>query len=342
VLLAPLQRPPRSIDDLLDPALSATLDRLDVHSRRVFSGILPGQRRSKRRGRSVEFDDFRQYAPGDDPRHIDWNALARLDRLIVKLFRAEEDLCLILGVDVSASMLSGTPGYATPIGRTSADPQHKLLYAARLAMALAYLGLVKQNRVSLATIGGATGDARSGTVGGVRVLAPTRGRTGVHLVAEFLVEQIAAANARPSRGDLNTDLMTLARSRQGRGVMLVLSDFVSESRITQGLNALAAGAAQNYDVTCVQLFTDAELDPAKARDSGLDGDVALQAAEGGAARDVTVGAATIDVYRSNARRAIDALHAEAAARGIAHVMVPTSTPISDLLLGELRRRGTLA
>lgn len=333
MLLTPLNNPPRTLDELLDPALSASLDRLDLHSRRVFAGTLPGQRRSKRRGKSVEFDDFRQYTPGDDLRHIDWNVFARLDRLILKLFRAEEDLCLILAVDISGSMLTGTPGYASVAGKPNTDSAHKLLYAARLAMALAYLGLVNQNRVSIATIGGSAG---------VKILAPTRGRAGVHRVGEFLLTQIAAAGKSPAPGDLNADLSTLARTRQGRGVMLILSDFLAPTPLLAGLNALAAGAAESYDVTCIQLLTDAELDPTVARDSGLSGDLALQPAEGGQSVDVTVAAPTIADYRQRLRQSIDRLHNDAAARGIAHLLVPTSTPPAQLLLKELRRRGTLA
>ncbi len=333
MLLSPLNNPPRTIDELLDPALSASLDRLDIQSRRVFAGTLPGQRRSKRRGKSVEFDDFRQYTPGDDLRHIDWNVFARLDRLVLKLFRAEEDLCLFLGVDVSGSMLSGTPGYTSVAGKANTDSGHKLLYATRLAMALAYLGLVNQNRVSVATLGGADG---------VKVLAPTRGRAGVHRVGEFWLTQLAAAGKNPVPGDLNSDLAKLARTRQGRGVMLILSDFLSPVSLVPGLNALAAGAAESYDVTCIQLLTDAELDPSVARDAGLSGDLALQPAEGGQAIDVTVAAPTIADYRKRLRQSIDRFHTDATARGIAHLLVPTSTPPSEILLKELRRRGTLA
>ncbi|MCW5769707.1 MAG: DUF58 domain-containing protein, partial [Phycisphaeraceae bacterium] len=85
-----------TIDDLLGRELLSRLDRVDLLSRKVFGGKLPGERRSRRRGRSVEFDDFRPYVPGDDLRHIDWNVLARLERLVIKLFREDEDLALYL------------------------------------------------------------------------------------------------------------------------------------------------------------------------------------------------------------------------------------------------------
>ena len=87
----------------------AQLERLSLLSRRIFRGRVKGERRSLRRGHSVEFCDYRAYGVGDDLRYVDWNIYGRLDRLHVKLFVDEEDLCLHLIVDASASMNFGTP-----------------------------------------------------------------------------------------------------------------------------------------------------------------------------------------------------------------------------------------
>ena len=126
---------PRKLDDLIDSRLMARLDAIDVVSRKIFSGKLQGERRSKRRGQSIEFADFRPYVHGDDLRFVDWNIFGRLDRLFLKMFLEEEDLSLILAVDTSASMRTGNPDTFD--------------YARRTAMALAYVGLVNQHRVSL-------------------------------------------------------------------------------------------------------------------------------------------------------------------------------------------------
>src|SRR5262252_7324115 len=99
----------RKSDLLLDPAFMARLDQLDVMSRKLLTGKMKGERRSKRRGQSVEFADFRNYVVGDDLRFIDWNIYARLDRLFLKLFLEEEDLSLSLLIDVSKSMGEGKP-----------------------------------------------------------------------------------------------------------------------------------------------------------------------------------------------------------------------------------------
>src|ERR687883_145030 len=86
---------------LLPPDLMAQLERLELVTRKVFRGRMKGERRSKRKGQSVEFADFRNYVPGDDLRFIDWNTYARLDRLFLKMFLEEEDLHFYALVDAS-------------------------------------------------------------------------------------------------------------------------------------------------------------------------------------------------------------------------------------------------
>src|SRR4051812_29019120 len=122
-------------DKLLSSEFMARLDQLDVMSRKLLAGKLKGERRSKRRGQSVEFADYRNYVVGDDLRFIDWNVYARLDRLFLKLFLEEEDLSLYILLDVSKSCDYGEP--------------NKAMYLKRVAAALGYVGLVNYNRVHL-------------------------------------------------------------------------------------------------------------------------------------------------------------------------------------------------
>src|SRR5438094_5383203 len=121
---------------LLAPQFMARLDQLDLMSRQLLAGKMKGERRSKRRGQSVEFADYRNYVIGDDLRFIDWNIYARLERLFLKLFLEEEDLSLYILVDVSKSCDFGTP--------------NKAMYIKRVAAALGYIGLVNYNRVTVA------------------------------------------------------------------------------------------------------------------------------------------------------------------------------------------------
>src|SRR3954462_7996617 len=113
---------------LLSPELLAQLEKLELVPRRIFRGRMKGERRSKRKGQSVEFADFRNYVPGDDLRFIDWNTYARLAKLFLKMFLEEEDLHFYTLIDASSSMDFGTPS--------------KLDYARQLAAALGFIGLV--------------------------------------------------------------------------------------------------------------------------------------------------------------------------------------------------------
>src|SRR5881398_1573376 len=139
----------------------AQLERLTLLSRRTFRGRVRGERRSPRRGHSVEFCDYRAYGVGDDLRYVDWNIYGRLDRLHVKLFVDEEDLCLHLLLDASASMDFGAPT--------------KLEYGARLAAALGFVGLVGMERVGVGVLRERVAEGWS----------PTRGRPALgHALAQ--------------------------------------------------------------------------------------------------------------------------------------------------------------
>src|SRR5499425_1092051 len=118
---------------LLDPQFLARLEQLELVSRKIFLGRMKGERRSKRKGQSVEFADYRNYVVGDDLRFLDWNLLARLDKLFIRLFMEEEDLHFYILIDNSLSMNFGSPS--------------KLHYAKQVAAALGFIGLVNLDRV---------------------------------------------------------------------------------------------------------------------------------------------------------------------------------------------------
>src|SRR3990172_6890535 len=102
-------RPRRQLRELLDSNFLAKLDSLDILSRKILQGKLQGERRSKRRGQSVEFADHRPYVVGDDLRFVDWNIYGRLEQLFLKLFLEEQDLTVHVVADLSASMSVGEP-----------------------------------------------------------------------------------------------------------------------------------------------------------------------------------------------------------------------------------------
>jgi uncharacterized protein (DUF58 family) len=127
---------------LIEGAFLERLERLSVVSRRRLAGHGKGDRRSVRKGTSIEFVDYRHYTPGDDPRQVDWNIFRRSGNLYVKQFEEEEVLTAHVLVDVSSSMDWGNPSKAE--------------YAARLAAALGYIALAGASRLLVATLAGAT------------------------------------------------------------------------------------------------------------------------------------------------------------------------------------------
>ena len=101
--------PARPNTELFGDEFQRKLEMLSIVSRRVFSGRLRAERRSKKKGSGVEFADHRDYVPGDDFRYVDWNAYQRFSRLLVRLYEEEEDLGIYFLVDASSSMAFGVP-----------------------------------------------------------------------------------------------------------------------------------------------------------------------------------------------------------------------------------------
>src|SRR5437763_12851122 len=117
---------------LLEPEFLRKLEQLSIVSKKVFTGQLKGERRSAKRGTSVEFADYRNYTLGDDLRYMDWNTFARLEKLFLKLFIEEEDLHVYTLIDGSQSMAWGAPS--------------KFDYGRKLVAALGYIGLTNFDR----------------------------------------------------------------------------------------------------------------------------------------------------------------------------------------------------
>lgn len=329
MLVAGSHPTPNSMEDLLGRDLIARLDRLDVVSRRVFAGKLPGERRSKRRGRSIEFDDHRPYTAGDDPRHLDWNLLARLDRLVIKLFREDEDLALVLLIDASPSMHAGAPGEIT-----------KLTAACRLAMALGYVGLVNNNRVSAAVFGAHNAGGPT-----LRRLPAMRGRRHVARLSQFVIDTASTPLAPPGSEPMPMREATraLARTSSGAGVLIVVSDFLSEPDYAPALNyavgPTAAGPA--FDVHAMQVVDPGELDPAVHAERGLSGDLRLIDAETGRAREVTISPALLRRYRQRLDAHQAKLARDCAARGIGRTLCTTADDPAQIVLSDLTASGVL-
>lgn len=329
---------PKSMEDLLTPALIAKISQLDYTSKKIFAGKLKGERRSKKRGESVEFADHRPYVEGDDLRHIDWNIFGRLDRLFLKLFLEEEDLALHIVMDCSASADCGKP--------------NKFLFMQQLTMALGYIGLVNLNRLTVSAMGGAmnTGsdevtESRSDGVASPDADSPRssaapsllsairdlRGRRRVHDLCRYL------CSLRPAGVVPFTEACRrIALTRRGKGVMVVLSDFFVKEGYETGLRLLLG---RGYDVFLIQVLSPQEVDPTGP--DGLAGDLRLRDIEDADVAEVTISAPLLKRYKANLAAYCDQLKDFAARREISLLTVRTDTPLDTLILDYLRKRGLL-
>lgn len=302
----PTETRPTKVDELIDSQLMAKLDQVDVVSRKIFAGKLQGERRSKKRGVSVEFADYRHYVHGDDLRFVDWNIYARLDKLFLKMFLEEEDLSLIIALDSSASMNWGNPS--------------KFIFIQRLAMALGYVGLVNHNRVTLYAYDS----------DGVLPLPNLRGTRRTREMGAWLLD------LEPGGGSAFADSMrTVALSRQGKGVMIILSDFMYKEGYEKGLRYLVGGG---YDTFCIQVLSPEEIEPAQ---HGLAGDLRLTDIEDEDTAEVTVSAVLLKRYKENLDAYCGRLREYCVRRGMMHLTIDTATDLTTLLLEYLRKRGLL-
>jgi uncharacterized protein (DUF58 family) len=295
---------PNDLDPtVFDEGFLRQLERLLLLLRSPVRGGLKGGRRSVKRGQSVEFADYRDYALGDDLRQLDWNVYARLEKLFVKLFVEEEDVTITLLLDTSASMATGSP--------------EKLLFAKRAAAALGYIGLASEDRVAVSALGGRTSRRQTPLRGSGRVF---------RLLSNLSAIQPAAGT---------TDLVAAARHAaaqlHGRGVVVLMSDLLDPAadRVIREL------AATRSELIVLHILSPDELDPQ------LEGDLRLVDAETGEGVDITADLATLDAYHSRLAAWKESFANLAARRRASYVDLSSDVPLNDLIFAELRRRRVL-
>jgi len=286
---------------LLEPALLRRLEGLALQVRRAVSGQMGGERRSRKRGQSVEFADFRNYTPGDDFRLIDWNAYARLDRFMLRLFVAEEELPLSLFVDLSGSMDWGSP--------------NKALTARRLAGAIAYVALAALDRVRLTVF------ADAPTSGG----APYRGRRAA-------AQLFARLQSFPAGGVTNYERLVWPIGRQRPGMSILITDGLGEPAMDAALSALQRA---HQEGAVLQLLAPQEITP------DWSGDARLKDAETGLEREFTATPLTQGAYVNALAQRTTEIERAAHRRGLRFARLSSAEPIDEMVQRTLRRIGLL-
>jgi len=303
-------------DPLFDELFLRKLDRLALISRRAAAGQLQGERRSPKRGYSVEFADFRPYVPGDDFRRIDWNAYARLERFFIKLFVEEEDLTVHFLIDTSRSMNWGRPD--------------KLEYALRAAGAIAYVALVGLDRV---TVTARSGDSAKNP----GYLAPLRGKRNAMKLFEFLQSISTTSSQAKSDRDAYAWLNAYAASAGRPGPVLLISDLMDDGW-KQGLNSLAA---RGFEASILHILAPDEIDPERYTEPPLSGDFKLIDSETETAIEITADFDLLERYRQNLSIWREDWRRFCGARNMHYVPIETSLPLEELLFTWLRRQGVL-
>lgn len=285
---------------LLDEAFLRKLEALSLVAKKARAGTMKGERRSTRKGSSVEFADYRNYTVGDDLRQIDWNIYARLERLFVKLFEDEEEMSLHILLDASKSMDWGTP--------------NKLLYAKRIAAALGYIALAGMDRLSAAALRNAD----------METFPPARGKGQALRYLAFLNA------ARPGGAtDLDVALAAYARRASYPGSLILVSDLFAPTGFFEGLRALTGSG---YDVSIIHILSPDEEEPE------VFGDLQLIDAETGETCEVSVDSGALDIYRRQLQGWRNEIRSFCHGRGIDYVPVSTSLPFEELILFHLRKR----
>jgi len=286
-----------------DEGIMRRLERLQLVSNRTHGAASHGGRRSKQRGTSVEFADYREYTRGDDLRQIDWNVYGRSERLYVKLREDEESLTVHLLIDCSRSM---------DFGR-----HNKLHYARRLGAALGYAALASQDRVEAAGFSERV----------MSHLPPLRAKAQTGRLFNFL------ADLRPAGGtDLNNALRAYASMHRRSGLIVLISDLLNPG----GLEGLASLLDRGFEAILLHVLDPVETDP------DATGEVELHDRETGERLRMSLDAATIDAYRRRLTGWLAETEAFCAKRLVRYLTVSTAMPLDELVFRQLRARRIVA
>ncbi|MFD3261567.1 DUF58 domain-containing protein [Paenibacillus lentus] len=306
-------------EPLLPPSLLPRLERLSIASKRRVRGTMQGKRRSGRFGSSLEFADYREYAPGDDIRRFDWGVYSRTGRPFVRQYWDEQELQVSLYVDVSASMdFEGNEASGRTEERLPA--WNKLNYAKQLAASVGYMALASYDRVQ-ATLFSSELEGQ---------LPPVRGKASAARLFSFL------QSAEPSGlGNLAQALRRPQALPKQPGMAWIFSDFWLDGGMDDLTETLSYLLAAGQEIVLVHILSPEEISPA------LSGDLRLVDSELGTGKEIALTGKVLDAYR----RSLQAYQAEIARfcseRAIYYVQTTTDLPLETGIFETLRGAGVL-
>lgn len=290
--------------DLFDKDFLKKLEYLELIARRLVLSRREALRLSVRKGASIEFKDFREYSPGDDPRTVDWSVYGRLGELVVKLYRQEQELNLWLLLDCSGSMRFGEPD--------------KFDYARRLAAALAYIGMADMDSASVLPYGEGLQPGRQ----------RLRGRGQVFGLLDYLSDLPAGG-----RTDLSTAVREFVARVRRPGLVTVISDFYGLQECRKAIDVLRFHKHQVY---IIQVACPWEFAPS------IRGEFRLVDTESSEFADVVVSDAMLRRYTAAFTGFSEELRSYCMRYGIGCSLARTETPFDEFLTSVLKRGGLVA
>lgn len=298
---------------LLPEMIRRRFEPLMLVAKTIRAGSMKGERRSIKRGTSIEFADYRNYTPGDDLRKLDWNVYARLEKPYIKLLEDEEDLAVHLLLDISASM-----DWPNAEDSETGDAEYnKLLFAKRLFASLAYISLTTGDRVMMSGISDR----------GLKQFGPVRGRAQVVQMLRY-VYQLQAGGIT----DLNDRLRDYAIRERRKGLVILITDMFSPTGYVEGLNHLMG---KGHEIVVIHLLSPDEVKPPLA------GDLSLIDIETGKMQEVTVDADMRSIYQQRLTGWLNDIRDTCSRKNIHYVMVETDIPFEKVILFELRKLGVV-
>ena len=305
---------------LLTPELLRRLEQFQLLAARRAKSSAKGERRSRARGQSVEFADYRNYVHGDDFRYLDWNLYGRLERLFLKLYEEERELPVRIFLDASESMTFGEP--------------RKFDFARQVAAAIGYVALSGFDRVSVIpfpnspAVSPPNGTSQQPATSNQELAArgALRSVRGKKSTMEFF-QNLSALTA-GGAATLNETLRRGALEARQAGVAVVLSDFLDPAGYEPGLSALVG---RGFQVDIVQILAPEELAPTTF------GDLRLVDSETGGMQEVTFGRYRMKTYQQTVQNFLQRLREFCQKRGISFFTVSSNTDLQELLLKQLRQ-----
>ena len=291
---------------LFDESTLRKINQLTLVASRVRSGAIKGERRSARRGSSVEFADYRNYVPGDDLRRLDWNIYARLNKPFIKLLEEEEDLAVYILIDGSRSMDWGE------------DEQNKFRYTLNLAAGLGAIALSSGDLLSIGFLQGGRVAAEFG---------PSRGGVALPRLFKFL-ENLEARD----KTNLNASLRDYSIKPRRAGLLILISDLLVEDGYESGLRQLLG---RGHEAALIHVLAPDEIDP------NLAGDLQLVDIETNAEQEVSIDGGLRNLYKSRVREWIQSTQDDCRKQDIKYLNVVTDKAWDQVLLLEMRKAGVV-